>query len=81
MKVVNDQWGSPTFGLDLAAISLKLLDNYPKQNEIFHFSNQGVTNWFDFAKETLKHAKIEKQVVPISSKNIKLWLLVQNDQY
>lgn len=69
LKVVKDQWGSPTFGHDLAAISLKLLDNYPNQNEIFHFSNQGVTNWSDFAKETLKHAKIEKQVVPISSKH------------
>lgn len=68
LKVVNDQWGSPTFGPDLAAISLKLLANYPDQNEIFHFSNQGVTNWCDFAKETLKQAKIDKQVVPISYK-------------
>ena len=67
LKVVNDQWGSPTFGPDLVLISLELLANYPKQNEIFHFSNQGVTNWFDFAKETLKLAKINKQVVPISS--------------
>ena len=67
LKVVNDQWGSPTFGPDLAAISLELLVNYPAQNEIFHFSNQGVTNWSDFAKETLKQAKINKQVVPISS--------------
>ena len=58
LKVVFDQVGTPTYALDLAkAISLILEDYnssvsdiYPN-NGIYHYSNEGVCSWFDFAKK------------------------------
>ena len=67
IKVVNDQWGSPTFGFDLAALSLQILARYPSQSEIFHIANRGVTNWCSFAQEILKKAGINKEVKGIST--------------
>ena len=67
IKVVNDQWGSPTYGSDLAALSLQILDRYPSQSEIFHMANTGVTNWYSFAKKILKKASINKKIKGIST--------------
>ena len=58
LKVVFDQVGTPTYALDLAnviAIIINKLKNangkQPIANGIYHFSNEGVTSWYDFAKE------------------------------
>jgi dTDP-4-dehydrorhamnose reductase len=51
ISVVNDQWGSPTYAADLAKAILQIIqaDNwYPG---IYHFSNEGVITWYEFAKE------------------------------
>ena len=65
LQVVNDQWGCPTFAQDLAAVTLHILDNYPKQTEIFHMVNTGATNWFEFAKEIIKLSKLQTQLLPV----------------
>ena len=62
LKVVNDQWGSPTYGLDLAIVALQLLRYYPSQKEVFHVSNTGVTNWCAFAQSILKQSGLQKKV-------------------
>ena len=58
LKVVFDQVGTPTYALDLAnviAIIINKLKNangkQPIANGIYHFSNEGVTSWYDFTKE------------------------------
>lgn len=58
LKVVFDQVGTPTYALDLAnviAIFIEKLKNangqQPIANGIYHFSDEGVTSWYDFAKE------------------------------
>ena len=58
LKVVFDQVGTPTYALDLAktiAVFIERLrtDNcqLSTANSIYHFSNEGVTSWYDFAKE------------------------------
>jgi len=58
LKVVFDQVGTPTYALDLAnviAIFIEKLKNangqWPTANSIYNFSNEGVTSWYDFAKE------------------------------
>lgn len=65
LQVVNDQWGSPTFAKDLALVCLKILENYPKQTEIFHMVNAGITNWFEFAHEIISLSKIDVQLLPV----------------
>ncbi len=62
LKVVFDQVGTPTYALDLANTIMTILEDYaschPEQSEgslyqnsgIYHYSNEGVCSWFDFAK-------------------------------
>lgn len=53
LKVVFDQVGTPTFAADLASIIYKVLSErlYTKHQGIYHFSNEGVISWYDFAQE------------------------------
>ena len=58
LKVVFDQVGTPTYALDLAKAIEAFIERLktangqqPIANGIYHFSNEGVTSWYDFAKE------------------------------
>lgn len=53
VNVVIDQCGTPTYAGDLAKAIFDILENrkYEDNEGIYHFSNEGVTSWFDFAKE------------------------------
>ena len=58
LKVVDDQWGRPTYGIDLARTVLKLLSNdtlhiFP----ILHYANQGVCNWKVFAEAIINEVE------------------------
>lgn len=46
LRVVFDQCGTPTYALDLANAILTILEK--PQTGVFHFSNEGVTSWYDF---------------------------------
>ena len=50
IKVVNDQFGRPTYGIDLARDVLGKL-NHPDFFEFngYHYANKGVISWFEFA--------------------------------
>ena len=51
LKVVFDQVGTPTYARDLATAILSIIDknNLNNRNEVYHFSNEGVCSWYDFA--------------------------------
>ena len=52
IKVVFDQVGTPTYAGDLAFAIYKIVEgNMLDKQGIYHFSNEGVTSWYDFAKE------------------------------
>jgi len=48
LKVVFDQVGTPTYAGDLAAAILRILE--APQEGIYHYTNEGVCSWYDFAK-------------------------------
>ena len=48
LKVVFDQVGSPTYAADLAAVIVKAIAD-GTHTGIYHFSDEGVCSWFDFA--------------------------------
>ena len=52
LKVVIDQCGTPTYAHDLAQAVFDIIEKrkYEGNNGIYHFSNEGVTSWFDFTK-------------------------------
>lgn len=49
LNVVNDQFGSPTYAADLAEAILEIIQQPATHSGIFHYSNNGVINWHDFA--------------------------------
>lgn len=54
LKVVVDQVGTPTYAQDLADVIGKVLE--APQEGVFHFSNEGVCSWYDFAKSIARYA-------------------------
>ena len=52
VKVVSDQTGTPTWASDLAEAIVAILDgNLSFESGVYHYSNEGVCSWYDFAKE------------------------------
>ena len=68
LGVVCDQIGTPTYAGDLAETILKILPDL-KSNavEVYHFSNQGVCSWYDFAKAIFEISDMQVQVNAIES--------------
>ena len=52
LKVVIDQCGTPTYARDLAQTIYTIVDErkYTGNEGVYHYSNEGVTSWFDFTK-------------------------------
>ena len=63
LKVVADQIGSPTWAYDLANAILNLIDKNA-DGGIYHFSNEGVCSWYDFARTIIELSGIQCKVVP-----------------
>jgi len=52
LSIVADQVGSPTSAADLAALIVHMLPQIKQgSREIYHFSNEGICSWYDFAVE------------------------------
>lgn len=52
LNVVFDQVGTPTCATDLASFIYKIIeDDMHHKQGIYHFSNEGVCSWYDFAKK------------------------------
>lgn len=60
IKVVCDQIGSPTYAYDLANAIYKILMSHQWVEGIFHFANEGVCSWYDFAKSIHRIAGIKE---------------------
>lgn len=58
LDVVYDQVGTPTYAADLAAAIFDIVegDKALGNDGIYHFSNEGVCSWYDFAKEIARQA-------------------------
>ena len=63
LTVVNDQFGSPTYTYDLARllVDMVLTDKYG----IYHATNEGICNWYEFACEIFRQAGMNVDVAPV----------------
>lgn len=68
LQVVFDQVGTPTYAADLADALLQIISAAELVPGIYHYSNEGVCSWYDFALAVFKSAKIVCDVLPIESK-------------
>ena len=73
LNVVFDQVGTPTYAYDLANTILQIIKQSIEENifspGIYHFSNEGVCSWYDFAKIIAKKAYSKCTINPIESKD------------
>ena len=68
LKIVDDQWARPTYGIDLANASLKLLTQKNTfKHKCYHFANSGVTNWYGLAKAIALHSRKPADITPVST--------------
>lgn len=68
LGVIFDQVGTPTYARDLAQAVLEILPQIKNESpEIYHYSNEGVASWYDFATAIFELTGIECTVNPITS--------------
>jgi dTDP-4-dehydrorhamnose reductase len=69
LKVVIDQVGTPTNAADLADFIVQAIENawYRGKREVYHFSNEGVCSWYDFAVAIVTKAGKACEVLPCTS--------------
>ncbi len=70
INVVADQIGTPTYAADLAKAIVKIIPQMNEQNKgIYHFTNEGVCSWYDFATEimTMSGLNCKVNAIPSSS--------------
>ncbi len=63
VRVVDDQFGSPTYTADLAPFLCDMVST--ERYGIYHAHNSGVCRWYDVAVETFRAAGLDTKVVPI----------------
>jgi dTDP-4-dehydrorhamnose reductase len=68
--VVFDQVGSPTWAADLASAIVSILDRFDPGTtyaETYHYSNEGVCSWYDFARAIMHAGALSCRVTPIET--------------
>jgi dTDP-4-dehydrorhamnose reductase len=65
IRVVNDQFGSPTYTYDLAKLlaDMVVTDKYG----VYHATNEGICSWYEFACTIFKEAGVDVKVVPVTT--------------
>jgi len=73
LNVIYDQVGTPTSAKDLALVLLMIIQSPQLQTqqgtEIYHYSNEGVCSWYDFAIAIFKAAPMRCKAIPIETKD------------
>lgn len=69
LNVVFDQAGTPTYAGDLARAIYDIVESgkYAANHGIYHYSNEGVCSWYDFAREISELARTECDIRPCHS--------------
>ena len=67
LNVVSDQIGSPTYAADLAKALLEMTTQILKQSEkyesgIYHYANEGIASWYDFAVTIMELQQLDCKV-------------------
>ncbi len=65
LNIIADQVGTPTYAIDLAGCILAIIAADNKQYGIYHYSNEGVTSWYDFAAGIFDISNTSVKVLPI----------------
>ena len=77
LDIVSDQIGTPTYAYDLANLILQIVGSKSfleneKPTSIFHYSNEGKSSWYEFAKEVISISGINCNLNPIKAEDYPL---------
>lgn len=67
LNVVNDQIGCPTYAGDLAEAIMAIIKSEVNKYGLYHYCNEGVVSWYDFAKAIFEIKGMNIKVNPIPS--------------
>lgn len=67
LSVVYDQVGTPTYAVDLAGVIMHIINTDSSAYGVYHYSNEGVASWYDFAYEIFKQNNVQINLKPITS--------------
>ena len=65
LRVIWDQAGTPTYAIDLAGCILHLIETESQEFGLYHYSNEGLTSWYDFATAIFELSGIAVKTTPI----------------
>lgn len=65
LKIIWDQLGTPTYAIDLAGCILHIIESQSQAYGIYHYSNEGVTSWYDFATAIFELSHTAVKTLPI----------------
>jgi dTDP-4-dehydrorhamnose reductase len=68
LKVISDEFGTPTYAGDLASAIFSILPRFSSgTRQIYHYTNEGTASWYDFAMAVCELREIKTPVIPVSS--------------
>ncbi|MBC8052983.1 MAG: dTDP-4-dehydrorhamnose reductase [Sphingobacteriaceae bacterium] len=67
LRIIADQIGTPTYAIDLAECIFHIVSNANKQYGVYHYSNEGVTSWYDFAKAIFDLGGLKLKTIPVKT--------------
>lgn len=65
LRVIWDQVGTPTYAIDLAGAILSIIESQSRAYGLYHYSNEGLTSWYDFATAIFELSGLPTRTVPI----------------
>lgn len=65
LRVIWDQVGTPTYAVDLAACILHIVETGSEDYGLYHYSNEGLTSWYDLAKAIFELKGVAINVIPV----------------
>ena len=67
LKVIADQAGTPTYAIDLATCIINIIKSESTAYGIYHYSNEGIASWYDFAKAIFEISGVIVKVLPVKT--------------
>jgi dTDP-4-dehydrorhamnose reductase len=65
LKVINDQFGSPTYTKDLSSLLIDMV--LTERYGVYHATNEGICSWYEFTKEIFRLVGYKTQIYPIKT--------------
>jgi len=69
LRIIKDQVGTPTYAGDLESAIINILPELNNFNGVntYNYSNEGITNWAEFAEAIIDYSGLDCKVIPVTT--------------